>query len=62
MNRFAQRLTVDKLHRNEMHSTALTDFINVRDVRMIECRRGLRFLDKPTHPILISGNIGSQHL
>ena len=32
----AERDAFDELHRDEVRSVALTDFINVRDVRMIE--------------------------
>src|SRR5438105_3185022 len=36
INLFAQREAVDILHRNEMHTLVLADFVDVRDVRMIE--------------------------
>jgi hypothetical protein len=51
-----QGLAVDKLHRYEVHAVAFTNFVNVRDVRMIERRRSFGFLLKPPHPIMIGGS------
>src|SRR5713226_3223252 len=62
MNLFAQREAVDKLHRDEMHTLLLADFVDVRDVRMIERRGGLRLLDKAAHAILVGGNFDGKNL
>src|SRR5947208_6166173 len=62
VNLVAQRDSIDKLHRDEVSALTLTNFINVRDVRMIECRRGCCLLIKAPHPILIRGNLGRKNL
>ena len=42
----AQSNAVDKLHRDEVHAFALADFVDVRDVRMIERGRGFASCSK----------------
>ena len=46
MNLLAQRITVDVLHGDEVRAFALADFVDVRDVRMIECGGGLASCSK----------------
>ena len=62
INLFAQREAVNILHRNEMHTLVLADFVDVRDVRMVKRRGGLRLLNKAAHAILIGGNFGGKNL
>src|SRR6266496_6613604 len=62
MDLFAQSLTVDKLHRDEVRAFALTNLVDVRDVRMIERCRGLRFLNKAAHAVLFGGQLTRQDL
>src|SRR6266508_3090283 len=62
MNLFAQRETVDILHRDEMHTLVLADFVDVSDVRASERRGSLRLLIKAAHTILIGGNFGGKNL
>src|SRR5688500_5401179 len=62
MYTFAQRLTIDKLHRDEAQAVGGADFVNVSDVRVIERGRGLRFLNEAAHPALISSQGDGQHL
>ncbi len=61
-NQFTQRLPVDIFHRDEVHAIVLTDFINVRDVGMIERRRRLRFANEPFHAIAVQSHLGGQNL
>ncbi len=41
-------------------SIALTNLVDLRDVRMIERRSGLRFRDETAHAVLVCGNVGRQ--
>src|SRR5881397_1191655 len=45
-----------------MCACALTDFVDVRDMRMIKCGRGRRLLLEAAHSILISSNCCGQNL
>ena len=58
----AQYLPVDEFHRDEVQAFAVANLIDVRDVRMIEGRRGLCLLDEAPHSILISRNFGPKNL
>ena len=62
MNAFTQRLTIDKLHRDEMHAIVLTDLEDLRDVGMTE--RGGRFslTNESIHAISIRSNISRKDL
>ena len=62
MDFFAQSFTVNVFHGDEMHAFALADLIDVRDVRMIERGRGLRFANKTFHAITVRNNVGRQNL
>src|SRR6476620_5223993 len=53
MNLFAQRGAFDKLHGDEVHAAGFTDFMNGRNIRMIERRRSLRFLNETAHAVLV---------
>src|SRR5712671_4234712 len=61
MNLFAERDAVYKLHRDEVSPATLADLIHVCDVRMIERRRGFRFLDETAHAILVCSHLGGQN-
>ena len=41
--------------------SCFADFVNVRDVRMIQRRRGLCFLRKAAHAVLIRGEFSRQN-
>ena len=55
MNQLTQRDAIDKLHGDEMHGLIVADLIDVRDIRMIEGRRGHCFLFEPAHAITMRG-------
>src|SRR5438132_1339703 len=58
----AQSVAVNVLHGDEMYTFALTDFVDVRDVRMIERGGGGGLLLETAHSISISSNFGRQNL
>ena len=62
MNLGAQRDSIDKLHRDEVSALTLTNFIDVRNVRMIERGGRLRLLSKTAHPVLIRSKLGGKNL
>src|SRR6266404_8128844 len=45
-----------------MGAFALTDLVDVRDMRMVECGGGCGFLLEAAHSILISSHCGRQNL
>ena len=49
-----QRLPFHELHGDEARSGVFADFINLRDVRMTDCRRGLRLPNKSPHARLVA--------
>ena len=57
VNQMTQRETIDELHGNEMRAIALTNFVDVRDVRMIQGGGRSRFLLKSPHPIGMGGHL-----
>ena len=61
MNLLAERHASDKLH-GEVRPVAHTNLVNVRDVRMIERRRGRRPLLEAAHSILVSGHFRGENL
>ena len=61
MNQLAQRLAIDKLHRDEMHAFSFANLIDVSDVRMIQRGRGLRLLNEAPHSIGVSREIRRQN-
>ena len=62
MNLLAQRHTIDKLHGDEIHPIALTNFMDRRDVGMIKGRGSFRLLSKPPHSILVASKLPWQNL
>src|ERR1043165_7228406 len=60
MNLRTQRFTLHILHRDEVEAFSLADFVDVRDVRMIERSRGGRLLFEATHAILIRSYVERQ--
>ena len=61
-NALPQSLAIDKLHRYKMLSVNFIDFINMSDVRMIQCRGSLGFPHKTGHAILVRSHLGGQDL
>ena len=53
----AQSSALDEFHRDETQAIYFTNFVDVRDVRMIQGRCGLRLLNEPAHSVLIGGEI-----
>src|SRR5436309_15520286 len=53
MNELTQRKAINELHRDEVHAFVLTNFVDVRDVRMIQRGGGLRLLSETPHPIFV---------
>ena len=62
MNLLAQRLAVDELHRDEIHTLPLADLINVRNVRVVKRGSRLCFLFEPPHAIFVRSQFGRQDL
>ena len=62
MNLLAQRHAIDKLHGDEIHPIALANFMDRRDVGMIESRGSFRLLSKPPHSILVASKMARQNL
>src|SRR6266851_3186220 len=62
MNLLAQSSAIDELHGDEVHTVALADFMDGSDVRMIERRRGLRFLFEAPYSILIRREVSRKNL
>src|SRR5688572_9894759 len=62
MNQLPQRKAVDEFHRDEARSLALVNFVDVRDVRMIQRGRGFCFLREAPHSILIAREFCRQNL
>src|SRR5258708_37466004 len=62
MNLLAQRSAIDKLHGDEVHTVTLADFMDGSDVRMIERRRGCRFLFEAPYSILIRREVSRKNL
>ena len=62
MDLIAQSIAINVLHGDEMYAFALTDFVDVRDVRMIERGSGGGLLLEAAHSIPISSNLGRQDL
>ena len=62
MNLIAQGIAIDILHSDEMRAFALADFVDMRDVRMIERGSGGGLLLETAHSISISSNFGRQNL
>src|SRR5712692_11592559 len=58
----AQRLPIDELHRDEVHTVSFTDFIDVRDVRMVQRSGGLCFLLKAAQSIFVLRQLGGKYL
>src|SRR5215813_1814963 len=58
---FAQRGSLNELHRNEVRAIVITNLMNCRDVRVIK-RRGCRgFLLEAAHAISICTKIGREY-
>src|SRR2546423_1915794 len=62
MDLIAQGFTVYVLYGDEVRAFALADFVDVRDVRMIECGSGSGFLLEAAHSILIRSDCGRKNL
>jgi hypothetical protein len=55
-------LTWDVLHRDEVHALVLADVVDRDDVRMIQARRGSRFLDEALAAFGVEGGFAAQDL
>src|SRR5947207_12107653 len=62
MDLIAQSIAVNVLDGDEVGAFALADFVDVGDVRMIECSSGGGLLLEAAHSILISSNSRGQNL
>ena len=54
-NPIGKRLAVEQLHRDEERIAFLADLEDLTDVRMVDCRRGSRLVDKPPPRLAILG-------
>ena len=61
MDLLAQRDAVDELHGDVMHTIVFTDFEDLRDAGMAQCRRRLRLANKSLHAITIGGELDRQN-
>src|SRR3989442_8219458 len=61
-NQLAQRLAIDKFHRDEVRAIVLADLIDMSNVRMVKRRRGLSFANEPLHSVAIRGHFSRQNL
>ena len=57
-----QRLSFHHFHGDEAQISMRSDFVDVRDIRMMESRRRLRFLDEATNTIAALGRAITEHL
>ena len=57
-NQRIEALAAHVLHHDEVGAVRGLDLVNRDDVRVIEGRGGVRFLDKPTPAILVADAIG----
>ena len=57
-----QRATVDELHHDVVDAAIVFDFVDRADVRMIERRRGTRFLSEAAKHVGVGGDRTRQHL
>src|SRR5947207_2971099 len=53
MNELAQRQAINEFHRNEVQAISFTNFVDVRDVRMVQRGGCLRLLSETPHSIFI---------
>ena len=61
MNLFAQRRAIDEFHGDEMRAGLLANFVDVRDVRVIQGGGSLRLLNEAPHSILVGRHIRGQN-
>jgi hypothetical protein len=57
-----QRLSLNKLHRQEMDAMVLANFVNVSDVGVIQCGCRPGFPAEPFHPHGVMSNGRGKHL
>ncbi len=62
MDLFAQGFAVDKLHRDVVGAVALADFVDMRDVGMVERRGPLCLAHKALHAITTRRHFSGQDL
>ena len=58
----AERLALYELGRDISRASIFADLVNSKNVGMIERRCGFGFLDEPTHPVAILGDVIEQDL
>src|SRR3989449_11719710 len=61
MNELTQRKAIDEFHGDEVQAISFTNFINVRDVRMIQRGSSLRLLSETPHSIFIRRDFAWQN-
>ena len=59
---FIERDAVDQFHHEGRRVAALLDTVDVRDVRVVECREDFRFAPEPCQPIRVGGDAFWQDL
>ena len=62
MNLRAQRDTINEFHGDEVNAFVLADFVNVRDVRMIQRGRRFCLASEAPHAVLIAGKFDRKYL
>jgi hypothetical protein len=61
MHLVSEGLAIHKLHRDEMNTVCLADFVYVGNVRMVECGSGAGFLLEASHSIFVGREFWGQN-
>src|SRR6266566_7712203 len=61
MNQLTQSQAIDEFHGDEVHSISFTNFVDVRDVRMVQPGGSLRLLSETPHSVFIRRDFGWQN-
>ena len=57
----AKRFALDELRDQEPRAVVIADLVNGQDVRMIERRRGARFVQETAQPLGVAAELRPQH-
>ena len=57
-----QVVALDQFHHDRTHAATFFEAVDVRDVRVIECRQRLRFACEPREPVGVAGERIGQYL
>ena len=57
-----QVVALDQFHHNRTHAATFFEAVDVRDIRVIECRQRLRLACEPPEPVGVAGERIGQYL